>query len=80
MFIVYSKDNCPACENAKKMLHEQGKEYKVVKLVQDGAVGDNEINRADFIDKFPGIRVVPYIQTPTNTYLKSLNELVSYLK
>lgn len=80
MFVVYSKDNCPACENAKKLLQEQGKEYTVVKIVQEGASGNAEINRSDFIEKFPGIRSVPYIQSPDDTYLKNLNELVAYLK
>lgn len=35
MIIVYSKQNCPACEQAKHLLTTIGKEFKVVDTTTD---------------------------------------------
>lgn len=79
MFTVYSKENCPACVNAKNYLKKLNKEFKVI-MVNDFAMDDTEITREDFADKFPGVRSVPYIIGPDNKIYKSYNELIDQVK
>lgn len=79
MFTVYSKENCPACDNAKKHLTKLGKEYKTI-MVTEFAVDDNEIAKEEFVAKFPGIRTVPYIIGPDGEIYKNFNELASKVR
>lgn len=60
MKVVYSKDHCPGCE---RLLSEyesngwlEGQEFRVVKLGKDITVDE-------FLEKFPGVRAVPYVVT-----------------
>lgn len=60
MKVVYSKDHCPGCE---RLLSEyesngwlEGQEFRVVKLGKDITVDE-------FLEKFPGVRTVPYVVT-----------------
>lgn len=52
--IIYSKDNCTFCVQAKKLLDIKGLEYEEIKIGYD-------ISREDFISKFPYIKTVPLI-------------------
>lgn len=54
MVTVYSKDNCPACEQLKQLLAATGTEYVEMKIGRD-------ISREDFMEKFPGVRTVPHM-------------------
>ena len=51
---VYSKDNCPACVLIKAQLHNQGVEFKEVKIGRD-------ISVEEFKEKFPNVRAVPHV-------------------
>lgn len=79
MFTVYSKENCPSCDNAKKYLTKLGKEYKTI-MVTEFAIDDNEITKEEFVNKFPGIRTVPYIIGPSGEIYKNFNELIANVK
>lgn len=52
--IVYSKDNCPACTQAKNLLLYKGKTFTEVKLGVD-------MTREDFVSLFPDVKTVPLI-------------------
>lgn len=51
---IYSKDNCPYCVQAKRLLEEKGKEYTEINIGRD-------IRRDDFMSLFPNVRSVPFI-------------------
>lgn len=52
--IVYTKDNCPACNNLKATLTNNGVVFKEVHIGRD-------ISREEFMAKFPGVRTVPHV-------------------
>lgn len=54
MFIVYTKENCPQCEQAKSLLSTKGLPFKTVKLGE-------EISREELLAKFPSARTMPQI-------------------
>lgn len=78
MYTVYSKDNCPACKIAVSMLEKSNSDFKVIKVVES-ANDENEISKMDFISKFPGVRVVPYIIGPNEEVYKTYVELNNHL-
>lgn len=53
-FSIYSKDNCPHCVNAKKLLEKEGYTYTETVIGKD-------MLREDFIALFPEQRTVPLI-------------------
>lgn len=53
MFIVYTKDNCPACNTLKATYANNGVVFKEVKIGYD-------ISREEFMELFPSVRTVPY--------------------
>ena len=57
--IVYSKDNCPACETLKKKLIKDNIKFTEKKIGKD-------ITREDFLKKFPNVRSVPFIEELDN--------------
>jgi glutaredoxin len=71
MFIVYSKPNCPACEQAKALLKSKGLAYE--ELVLD--VGQPKVDGVKYITVqelkalLPGVRTVPVIFGPTSQRL-----------
>ena len=79
MFTIYSKENCPACVNAKNYLTKLNKEFTVI-MVNEFAMESNEITKEEFQSKFPGVRSVPYIVDSDNKIYKSYNELVNQVK
>ena len=60
MKVVYSKDNCPGCERLISEYESngwlEGQEFRVVKVGTDMGVDE-------FLEKFPGVRSVPYVVT-----------------
>lgn len=55
--IVYSKSNCPGCEQAKAKLTAEGKLWREVKVGVD-------IDIDEFITLYPDVRTVPFIVYP----------------
>lgn len=51
---IYSKDNCPHCIRAMKLLEDAGFNYDVLKVGTD-------VDRLTVLEKFPGVRMVPII-------------------
>ena len=51
---VYTKDNCPACLVVKNRMHNQGIEFKEVKIGRD-------ITLEAFKEQFPLVRQVPFV-------------------
>ena len=62
VFIVYSKENCPLCDAAKKFLDSNKIEY------QENMIGKN-ITREEVLAKFPEATMVPIIITESGTQL-----------
>lgn len=52
--IVYSKENCPACEQLKARLTKEGEAFTEIKVGVD-------ITREEFVAKFPHVRSMPYL-------------------
>ena len=52
--IIYTKDNCPHCVNAKKLMAHHRKAYQEMKIGGD-------LTREDFISIFPNVKTVPHI-------------------
>ena len=52
--LIYTKENCPYCVSAKKLLERHGKSYI------ETVIG-RHIQRDDFISLFPNVKTVPYI-------------------
>lgn len=54
MKTVYSLPDCPGCENLRRKLEADGVEFKYV------VIGE-EITMAEFREKYPAVRAVPYV-------------------
>lgn len=52
--IVYSKEDCPACDKLKAQLARGGEEFTEIKVGVD-------ITREEFIAKFPQVRSMPHV-------------------
>jgi glutaredoxin len=52
--IVYSKENCPACDKLKAQLVKDGEEFTEIKVGVD-------ITREEFVAKFPQVRSMPHL-------------------
>jgi glutaredoxin len=59
MKTVYTKDNCPACEQVKAVFKRDNIEFKEIKIGRD-------ISREDFITKYPTIKRVPFTVVDDN--------------
>lgn len=65
---VWSQTNCPACNEAKRLLDRSGV------LVVEKMLGINGYTKKDLIDKVPDARSVPQIFLD-GLYIGGLNEL-----
>lgn len=52
--IVYTKENCTYCVQAKNLLLYKGKTFQEVKIGKD-------MTREDFVSLFPDVKTVPLI-------------------
>lgn len=52
--IIYTKDNCPYCVQAKNLFSLKGETYQEMKIGVD-------LTREDFISIFPDVKTVPFI-------------------
>lgn len=52
--IIYTKDNCPFCVQAKNLFTNKGQQYTEMKIGVD-------LTREDFMGIFPDVRTVPFI-------------------
>ena len=52
--IIYTKDHCPFCVQAKNLFSAKGATYQEMKI---GA----ELTREEFMEIFPNVRTVPFI-------------------
>jgi len=66
-YTVYSKDNCPQCVKAKSMIDSAGGTYEEVNVPRD-------IDAIDFMEKFNGVRSMPYIIAPNGNEF-NINQL-----
>lgn len=62
MLTVYSKSNCPFCEQAKALLERKGVEFQVVKI-------DENLEAKEFLMQ-QGFRSVPQIFTETELFVE----------
>ena len=71
MFHIYTKENCPFCTAAKKLLSIEGQEFIEY-------IFDKDYDKPTFNNRFPGVTSVPFIlhdEYPIGGY----SELLKYL-
>lgn len=82
MYIIYSKQGCPACEHAKSLLESKNLEYKEYEL----DLGQAKLERKSYVtvpellSKVPGAKTVPQIfknSGGSETFIGGFNELQS---
>lgn len=63
MFTVYSKPNCPFCDQAKALLEQRGEVFEVINIDvgQQRIDGAKYISRDEFFSRLPAARTVPQI-------------------
>ena len=52
--LIYTKDNCPYCVQAKNLFTNKGQQYIEKKIGKD-------LTREEFLENFPDVRTVPFI-------------------
>jgi glutaredoxin 3 len=52
--VIYTKDNCPYCDQAKTLFRMRDQRFQEMKIGVD-------VTREEFIDTFPEVRTVPFI-------------------
>ncbi len=52
--IIYTKDNCPYCVQAKNLFNLKGQSFEEMKIGVD-------LTREEFINIFPEVKTVPFI-------------------
>jgi glutaredoxin len=84
MFTVYSKPNCPYCDQAKALLERKNEPFEVINLDVGQPKNEDEkyISRDDLLIKVPGARTMPQILKMTassSVHIGGFVELKSFL-
>ncbi len=66
MIVIYSKNNCPACERAKALLKSKNIEFEVKNI-------DNDLDAMDFV-VYNKHRAMPVVYKD-GVHVKDINEL-----
>ena len=80
MYTVYSKPACPACDQAKALLKQQGLPYQeiILDVGQPKQEQTAYVAREELLQKFPSARTMPQI-TFGDKYLGGVHELRSFI-
>lgn len=80
-FTVYSKPNCPFCDQAKALLKQKNLPYTAINIDvgQPKIEGEQYVSRDEVLAKFPGLRTVPHILNGDVT-IGGFTELRAYLQ
>ena len=84
MFTVYSKPQCPFCDQAKALLEMKGEPHEVIMLDvgQPKKADQTYISREALLEKFPAARTVPQIvrtNGSSSVYIGGFTELRTFL-
>jgi glutaredoxin len=81
MFVIYTKPDCPFCDQAKALLESKGLPYELrhLDVGQPKVEGSIYIDREKFLAENPNVRTVPYIKDG-DTVVGGFMELRSYLQ
>ena len=71
-FVVWSKDSCPQCQQAKALLKQKGYTYEERNI-------DRGYTREQFFEANPGAKSFPQVWLD-NTLIGGYTDLVTYLK
>jgi glutaredoxin len=71
--IVWSKENCPQCVQAKKLLDSKGITYEERKIGKDWT-------KEQLLESVPAARSVPQILDSDGQLIGGYNDLVEHLK
>lgn len=71
MLTLYTKENCPSCDQAKTLLTQKGIEFRTLKLGAD-------ITREELLAKIPTARTMPQIMLGDQV-IGGVNELKKML-
>jgi len=79
MYTIYSKPNCPQCDQAKLLLEMKGEKFNVIHLDvgQQKQADAKYISRDDLLKKIPTARMMPQIvkqETNGEKYVGSYQE------
>lgn len=72
-FVVYSKEGCPSCVKAKKLIEQRGDTYS------ENVIGVT-ISRDEFVEMFPAVKTVPYIIEQDAAAIGGFESLVEWYK
>ena len=84
-FTVYSKPNCPFCDQAKALLESKGFNFDVIHLDvgQQKEEGERYIERNDLLARIPNARTMPQIVRNDDTssvVIGGFTELKAHIK
>ena len=74
MFHVYSKPNCPFCDQAKALLTAKNLPYQefILDVGQERELGKTYVDRDEVLSTFPGARTMPQIAVLEDGNLKRI--------
>lgn len=78
VFQIYSKDNCPYCQNAVKLLTEQGYPHNVVKL-NDTEERNAMYDRFGLVGKLRTVPQIVAVSSYGEDHIGGYEDLLEYL-
>jgi glutaredoxin len=84
-FTLYSKPNCPHCDQAKALLESKGYDFEVIHLDvgQFKDDGQTYIDRSELLERIPGARTMPQIvksDSTSSVVIGGYTDLVKHIK